>query len=112
MKKKFTDIKNIIFDLGGVIIDIDQNQIINHLRDNGFNNLELLNSDEVKHTLKQFECGILSAETFRKRLCSQAGNRVLKFTQEVINHFFRTERLKPPASFCVKCPMLEIHERS
>lgn len=71
MKKKFPNIKNIIFDLGGVIIDIDQNQIVNHLKDNGFNNIELLNSDEVKRTLSQFERGILSAETFRKQLCSQ-----------------------------------------
>ncbi len=71
MKKKFSTIKNIIFDLGGVIIDIDQNQTTNHLKKNGFTDFELLNSEEVKHTLYQFECGILSAESFRKKLCSQ-----------------------------------------
>ncbi len=71
MKKKFPNIKNIIFDLGGVIIDIDQNQIVNHLRNNGLNNTELLSSAEVRRTLSQFERGVLSAETFRKQLCSQ-----------------------------------------
>lgn len=71
MKKIFPNIKNIIFDLGGVIIDIDQNQIVNHLRNNGLNNTELLSSAEVRRTLSQFERGILSAETFRKQLCSQ-----------------------------------------
>ena len=70
MKKNFPTIKNIIFDLGGVIIDIDQNQIVNHLKKNGFTDLELLESPEVKHTLSQFERGILSADSFRKTLCS------------------------------------------
>lgn len=76
MKKNFPNIKNIIFDLGGVIIDIDQNQITNHLKDNGFTNFELLNSPDVQSTLKQFECGIISAETFRKKLCSQLNLKV------------------------------------
>ena len=71
MKKNFSSIKNIIFDLGGVIIDIDQNQIHNHLKKNGFTDFKLLESPEVKRTLSQFECGIISAETFRKKLCSQ-----------------------------------------
>lgn len=76
MKKNFPTIKNIIFDLGGVIIDIDHNQIVNHLKKNGFTNLELLESPEVKRTLNQFECGIISAETFRKTLCSQLNLKV------------------------------------
>ena len=71
MKKNFPNIKNIIFDLGGVIIDIDQTQIHNHLKKNGFTDLTLLEKPEVKRTLSQFECGIISAETFRKTLCSQ-----------------------------------------
>jgi len=79
MKKNFPNIKNIIFDLGGVIIDIDQNQITNHLKDNGFTNFELLNSPDVQSTLKQFECGIISAETFRKKLCYQL---ILRFLHQ------------------------------
>ena len=55
MKKNFPHIKNIIFDLGGVIIDIDSNQIINHLNKNGFTDIKLLESADVKRTLKQFE---------------------------------------------------------
>ncbi len=76
MKKNFSTIKNIIFDLGGVIIDIDQNQIHNHLKKNGFTDLELLETPEVKQTLSQFERGIISAETFRKKLCSQLNLKV------------------------------------
>lgn len=71
MKKKFSNIKNIIFDLGGVIIDIDQEQILNHLISNGFTDVEKLDSPEIKTTLKQFECGIISSETFRKKLSKQ-----------------------------------------
>lgn len=76
MKKNFPNIKNIIFDLGGVIIDIDSNQTINHLKKNGFTNLELLETEDVKRTLKQFECGIISAETFRKTLMKQLDLKV------------------------------------
>ena len=76
MKKNFPTIKNIIFDLGGVIIDIDQNQIVNHLKKNGFTDLELLESPEVKRTLSQFERGILSADSFRKTLCSQLNLKI------------------------------------
>ena len=71
MKKNFPNIKNIIFDLGGVIIDIDSNQIINHLKKNGFTKFELLETPEVKRTLKQFECGIISSDTFGKTLTKQ-----------------------------------------
>ncbi len=76
MKKNFPNIKNIIFDLGGVIIDIDSNQIINHLKKNGFTKFELLETPEVKRTLKQFECGIISSDTFRKTLTKQLDLKV------------------------------------
>ncbi len=76
MKKNFPNIKNIIFDLGGVIIDIDSNQIINHLKKNGFTKFELLETLEVKRTLKQFECGIISSDTFRKTLTKQLDLKV------------------------------------
>ena len=76
MKKNFPNIKNIIFDLGGVIIDIDSNQIINHLKKNGFTKFELLETPEVKRTLIQFECGIISSDTFRKTLTKQLDLKV------------------------------------
>lgn len=65
--KKFFDDKNIIFDFGGVIIDIDPNAVVNNLKDNGFTDFQRLKEPEFVNILNQFEKGIIRAETFRKR---------------------------------------------
>lgn len=61
-------IKNIIFDLGGVILDIDKKLIYNELKNIGFTNNERLESPEVQELLDKFEKGIYSAPTFRDKM--------------------------------------------
>ena len=60
-------IKNIIFDLGGVILDIDETMTLNELKKLGIDGLNLLNSNEFKALDERFERGIISAPTFRKK---------------------------------------------
>ena len=59
-------LKNIIFDLGGVILDIDLSLIYNELKNIGFTNHALLENPEVKELLDKFEMGIYSAYSDRK----------------------------------------------
>ena len=60
-------IKNIIFDLGGVILDIDENMAIHELQKLGVADLYRTRHDEFKALDDRFERGIISAATFRKR---------------------------------------------
>lgn len=62
-----TKIKNIIFDLGGVILDIDESMAIAELRNIGVTNLNILNNPDFKALDDKFEMGIISAPTFRSR---------------------------------------------
>ena len=61
-------IKNIIFDLGGVILDIDENAALHELQKHGVKDLQLLQSDAFKAIDSRFERGIISAATFRQRM--------------------------------------------
>lgn len=64
-----TTIKNIIFDFGGVILDIDPMQTLNELKNLGVENLELFRSKEFQHDIMQkFERGILTPEVFRDKV--------------------------------------------
>ncbi len=65
MKTVHSDIKNIIFDLGGVIIDIDTQAIVNQMNKMGFTNVEKLHDPEFIAILERFEKGIVKASTFR-----------------------------------------------
>ena len=61
-------IKNIIFDLGGVILDIDESIICKELEKLGVNVTELLHSKEFNDVMSKFDTGIYTAPTFRKRI--------------------------------------------
>ena len=61
-------IKNIIFDLGGVILDIDENIVYKELEKLGINVSELTHSKEFMELLSKFDTGIITAPTFRKRM--------------------------------------------
>ena len=67
-KKMNTRIKNIIFDLGGVILDIDENIIYHEIEKMGLNVSELIQSEEFVKLLSNFNTGIYTAPTFRKRM--------------------------------------------
>ena len=68
-----TKIKNIIFDLGGVILDIDENIIYQELEKLGFKASELSHSKEFMEILSKFDTGIYTAPTFRKKIKALLG---------------------------------------
>jgi len=62
-----TKIKNIIFDLGGVILDIDESIVYKELEKLGINVSELAHSKEFIELISKFDTGIYTAPTFRKK---------------------------------------------
>ena len=62
-------IKNIIFDLGGVIINLDYNRTANAFKELGFQHFDTIYSQKKQeHLFDDFEKGILSPEQFRSIL--------------------------------------------
>ena len=61
-------IETIIFDFGGVILDIDPQLTINEFAKLGFTDLEKANSEEFTQLIRKFERGILTPEVFRKKM--------------------------------------------
>ena len=66
-------IKNIIFDLGGVILDIDENMAINQLQKKGFSDFQLIQSPQFQALNERFDRDIISASTFRDRVKKMFG---------------------------------------
>ena len=66
-------IKNIIFDLGGVILDIDENIVYKELEKLGICTSELARSKEFMEIMSKFDTGIYTAPTFRKKMKSLIG---------------------------------------
>ena len=63
------NIKTIIFDFGGVIIDIDPQITIQKLQELGFTDTGKFQSKEfIDDIVRKFERGIFTPEVFRKRL--------------------------------------------
>lgn len=68
-KPYFMEIENIIFDFGGVIIDIDPELTINAFKKLGYTEIEKLKSQEFyQSVILKFEKGIVSPEVFRDKL--------------------------------------------
>jgi len=63
-------IENIIFDFGGVVLDIDPQLTINEFVKLGFTELEKTTSDEFTHLIRKFERGIFTPEIFREKMKS------------------------------------------
>ena len=66
-------IETIIFDFGGVILDIEPQRTINEFVKLGFTDLEKVNSEEFTQLIRKFERGILTPEIFRKKMKSFLG---------------------------------------
>jgi len=65
------DIKNIIFDFGGVVLDIDPQLTINEFIKLGVNDFDrLLTPEFTEEIIGKFERGILTPEVFRTKLKS------------------------------------------
>ena len=61
-------IKNIIFDLGGVILDLDENATFNELAKIGIDVKQTIHSTELQQILSKFDIGVYTAATFRKKM--------------------------------------------
>ena len=68
-----TKIKNIIFDLGGVILDIDENIVYKELEKMGVNIAELAHSKDFINIMSKFDTGIYTAPTFRRKMKALVG---------------------------------------
>jgi len=66
-------IKNIIFDLGGVILDLDESITYKELGKMGINTSELVHSKDLMEILSKFDTGIYTAPTFRKKMKALIG---------------------------------------
>lgn len=62
------DVKNIIFDFGGVIIDIDEQLTINEFVKLGIDDSSKTSSKEFIELIRKFEKGIFTPEIFRNKL--------------------------------------------
>ena len=62
-------VKNILFDLGGVLFHIDYQRTINSFKTLGFNNFEKFFSQHQQNYLfDQFETGTINSELFVKKI--------------------------------------------
>lgn len=63
------DIRNIIYDFGGVVLDIDPELTLKELEKQGYKNTAVFNSPEFQQdVLDKFERGILTPEGFRQQV--------------------------------------------
>lgn len=70
-------IKNIVFDLGGVIAELDTQRPIDRFKEIGVADADkLLDPYEQKGVFLEFEQGKIDTETFRQRLSEHAGKEL------------------------------------
>ena len=68
MLAKNLDIRNIVFDFGGVIIDIDPYAIVNQMNKMGFSVVDKMKEPAFLEIVQRFEKGIIKASTFREEV--------------------------------------------
>jgi len=67
-------IKNIIFDLGGVIVNLDRDRCIKNFKKFGFYNIEeLMDPFEQEGIFMQLEKGVITPDEFRDRIRQELG---------------------------------------
>jgi glucose-1-phosphatase len=70
-------IRNIIFDFGGVVLDIDPSLTLKELANLGFKNTEVfVTPDFQEGVMNKFERGILTPEIFRQKVRESLGAEV------------------------------------
>ncbi len=87
-------IKNIIFDLGGVILDIDENIVYQELEKMGISTSELTHSKEFMELMSKFDTGIYTAHTFRKKMKAVIGQE--KMTDQKFDSIWNAMLLDIP----------------
>ncbi len=76
-------LKTIIFDFGGVILDIDPQLTINHFEKLGMaDSSRFLEQEFIDNVIRKFEKGILTPEAFRDKVRDYAG---MDFTDQEID---------------------------
>ncbi len=82
------EIENIIFDFGGVILDIDPKLTVSEFQKLGCEDVERLQSDEFyREIILKFEKGLVSSDEFRDRIRKFLN---MKLTDEQINNAWNT----------------------
>ncbi|MDR0724600.1 MAG: HAD family phosphatase [Prevotellaceae bacterium] len=72
-----SEIKNIVFDFGGVIVDINRTAAIDKFKEIGINNIEeLLDLYRQKGIFRKIEDGSMSREDFYAEICRLTGKRI------------------------------------
>ena len=88
------NIKNIVFDLGGVLVDLDFKAAINGLQQAGFVNVkEQLQSFDREGIFQKFELGEMTAEEFRTAIRE---NSTVTLTDEEIDALWNAMLLEIP----------------
>ena len=88
------NIKNIVFDLGGVLIDLDFKSAINGLQKTGFTNVkEQLQAFDREGIFQKFELGEISADEFR---ASIRENSNVSLTDEEVDSLWNLMLLEIP----------------
>jgi putative hydrolase of the HAD superfamily len=87
-------IKNIIFDLGGVILDIDETIVYKELEKMGISTSELVHSKEFMDIMSKFDTGIYTAPTFRKKTKALLGQE--KMTDQKFDSLWNAMLLDIP----------------
>ena len=88
------NIKNIVFDLGGVLVDLDFKAAINGLQKTGFANVkEQLQSFDREGIFQKFELGEMTAEEFRTAIRE---NSTVTLTDEEIDALWNAMLLEIP----------------
>ena len=87
-------IKNIVFDLGGVLVDLDFKAAINGLKKAGFANVKAqLQSFDREGIFQKFELGEMTAEEFRTAIRE---NSTVTLTDEEIDALWNAMLLEIP----------------
>ena len=87
-------IKNIVFDLGGVLVDLDFKAAINGLQKAGFANVkEQLQAFDREGIFQKFELGEMTAEEFRTAIRE---NSSVELTDEEVDALWNAMLLEVP----------------
>ena len=88
------NIKNIVFDLGGVLVDLDFKAAINGLQEAGFANVkEQLLAFDRNGIFQKFELGEMTADEFRSAIRE---NSTVKLTDEEVDNLWNLMLLEIP----------------
>jgi putative hydrolase of the HAD superfamily len=72
-----SEIKNIVFDLGGVIVDINRTAAVNKFKEIGIDNIEeFIDPYRQRGIFRRIEEGSISRESFYEEICKIAGKKI------------------------------------